>query len=98
MCAYPWYYYTQSYALGDDVMILMGCDFEYENAAEWFTNQDKLIRAVNVGSSTHGVTVRYSSPEVYIDAKHAAGLAWPVIITHFLSSLPPPTVISRISY
>jgi lysosomal alpha-mannosidase len=32
---------------GEDIMLTMGCDFEYSNARTWFKNLDKLIKYVN---------------------------------------------------
>ncbi len=29
------------------IMMTMGSDFQYENANEWYTNLDKLIKYVN---------------------------------------------------
>nr|CAH8876539.1 unnamed protein product [Trichobilharzia regenti] len=53
----------------NDIMILMGCDFTYENANMNFNNMDKLIAHVNkqqVKNST--VNVFYSTPACYTQA------------------------------
>lgn len=41
--------YQAAFTLGNELMITMGSDFQYENAREWFENTDKLIKAVNAG-------------------------------------------------
>lgn len=55
------------YSRGRDVMILVGCDYEYENAGVWYTNIDRLIRAVNADGR---VEAMYSDPHTYTLAKH----------------------------
>lgn len=60
---------------GRHVMLLMGCDYEYENAAAWYTNIDTLIAAVNADGR---VKALYSDPATYTAAKHAENLAWSV--------------------
>jgi len=56
----------QSYTLGNDVMMLMGTDFSYENAATWYINLDKLIHYVNLDGR---VNAFYSTPSIYASAK-----------------------------
>ena len=53
---------------GNEVMFLLGCDYEWEHAEEWFSNIDKLIRHVNDDGR---VQAFYSDPVRYTDAKHA---------------------------
>ena len=65
----------QRYSQGGHVMLLMGCDYEYENAAAWYTNMDRLIRAVNADGRVHA---NYSDPVRYTRAKHDEQLAWTV--------------------
>ena len=62
-----------SYSQGTNVIVLMGEDYQYENAAVWYKNMDRLIAAVNADGR---VTAKYSDPEVYTKAKHAEGLTW----------------------
>ena len=50
----------------DDVIALEGTDFQYENAAEWFVNLDKLIKATNLDGR---VEAFYSTPNEYVAAK-----------------------------
>ena len=50
-----------------------GSDFEYQNADHWYHNLDKLIHYVNLNGT---VNAFYSTPSIYTDAKHKAGLTW----------------------
>ena len=69
---------------GDDIMFTMGSDFHYAAAEAWFTNLDKLIKAVNArfgdgegdgeGGKNRGghhrkIEVFYSTPSEYVKAK-----------------------------
>ena len=53
-----------------DVIFPLGCDFQYENAATWFTNTDKLVHWLNVDGR---VNAFYSSPSIYTEAKLEKG-------------------------
>ena len=53
-----------------DIMLLLGCDFEFENAGTWFTNTDKLIHYANQNGSLNAF---YSTPGAYAAAKLEAG-------------------------
>jgi len=57
-----------SYVRGNHVMILMGCDYAYRSASTWYSNIDRLIKAVNADGRVRAI---YSDPNTYIDAKHA---------------------------
>ena len=59
----------------NNVMFLMGHDFHYENANEWFKNLDKLIAAVNVDNR---VNAFYSTPSLFADSLDAANASWSV--------------------
>uniref|UniRef100_A0A7S2SZB3 Alpha-mannosidase n=1 Tax=Chloropicon primus TaxID=1764295 RepID=A0A7S2SZB3_9CHLO len=59
---------------GDDIMFLMGSDFQWENANIWYKNLDKLIHYANKDPR---VNVFYSSPEDYFAAKRASGVEFP---------------------
>lgn len=49
--------------LGNDIMLTMGCDFQYSNARTWFKNLDKLIKYVNLDGR---VNAFYSTPGYFI--------------------------------
>ena len=51
----------------------MGSDFQYTAAHTYFTNLDKLIKAVNADGRVKAV---YSTPSIYVEAKYAEGLTW----------------------
>lgn len=57
----------------DHILWAMGSDFNYQNAAHWYRNLDKLIHHVNLNGT---VNMFYSNPTIYTDAKHAEGLTW----------------------
>ena len=56
-----------------DIMLPLGCDFEYENAGTWFTNTDKIIHYANLNGT---VNAFYSTPAIYAAAKLEAGRAY----------------------
>lgn len=61
--------------LGENVMWTMGSDFNHENSNSWFKELDKIIKGVNA----HGVvSAIYSTPSIYVKAKNAENLQWPV--------------------
>ena len=55
-----------------------GSDFNYRQSSEWYRSIDRLIHYVNMNSSEHGVTLLYSSPTQYMDAKLAQRNTWPL--------------------
>ncbi|KAL3687509.1 hypothetical protein R1sor_013818 [Riccia sorocarpa] len=57
------------------IMWTMGEDFSYEYAETWFQQMDKLIHYVNKDGR---VNILYSTPSIYLDAKHAANETWPL--------------------
>eukprot|EP00899_Mesostigma_viride_P025314 jgi/Mesvir1/5968/Mv00723-RA.2 len=60
---------------GNDIIMTMGGDFNYQNANPWFKNLDKLIHYVNKDGR---INVLYSTPSQYASAKHASNLQWPL--------------------
>jgi hypothetical protein len=60
---------------GEDIMLTMGCDFEYSNARTWFKNLDKLIKFVNADGR---VNVFYSTPGAYNEAKLKSNISFSV--------------------
>mmetsp|Transcript_3417 Transcript_3417/g.9779 ORF Transcript_3417/g.9779 Transcript_3417/m.9779 type:complete len:702 (-) Transcript_3417:135-2240(-) len=64
-----------------NVLFLMGSDFQYENADEWYRNLDKLIHYVNKDGR---VNAFYSNPEIYTDAKYLEGVKRPVKTDDFM--------------
>lgn len=61
---------------GNDIMFMMGSDFEYANANANFVNLDRLIHHVNQDGR---VNVFYSTPAEYVAAKMSyANVTWPV--------------------
>ena len=62
-------------------MFKMGSDFHYSNADLWFRNLDILIERVNGAKA--GVFAFYSTPELYLKARAAENLTWPVYTNDF---------------
>ncbi|CAJ0583301.1 unnamed protein product, partial [Mesorhabditis spiculigera] len=58
---------VSSFLRTNNVMLLMGSDFQYTNANPWFDNMDKLIKYVNANKSLN-VNVLYSTPACYVNA------------------------------
>ena len=68
--------YPQGEPGGDgtaDVMLLLGCDFEWENAGTWYTNTDKLVHWLNQDGR---VNAFYSTPSIYTAAKLETGKSY----------------------
>nr|XP_036215974.1 lysosomal alpha-mannosidase [Bactrocera oleae] len=60
------------------VLIPMGDDFNYQNAAMNFKNMDKLIKYANTRQSVGSkVNLFYSTPACYLKAIHQEPLTWP---------------------
>jgi Glycosyl hydrolases family 38 C-terminal domain/Alpha mannosidase middle domain/Glycosyl hydrolases family 38 C-terminal beta sandwich domain len=56
-----------------DVLLPIGCDFQYENAATMFRNLDKVIHWLNQDGR---VNAFYSTPSIYTDAKLSSGKSY----------------------
>ncbi|XP_072528049.1 lysosomal alpha-mannosidase isoform X1 [Salminus brasiliensis] len=63
----------------DHIIMTMGSDFQYENAAPWYKNMDKLIRYVNARQE-NGSTINllYSTPSCYLQELNLAQQTWPL--------------------
>ncbi|XP_017099033.2 lysosomal alpha-mannosidase-like [Drosophila bipectinata] len=60
------------------IMITMGGDFQYEDAAHNFKNMDKLIKYINERqSSGSNYNIVYSTPACYLNSVHKSGLSFP---------------------
>ena len=60
---------------GGHIMMTFGSDFNYEAAADYFMNLDKLIHYANADGR---VRAFYSTPDAYVRAKAGEDIAWPV--------------------
>ena len=60
---------------GVNLMWTLGNDFAWQDADSWYPNLDKLIDGVNADGR---VRTLYSTPSIYLAAKHAENLAWPL--------------------
>ncbi|KAF4523776.1 hypothetical protein B566_EDAN009008 [Ephemera danica] len=66
-----------SYA-SQNLIILMGEDFQYQSARMWFKNMDKLIKYVNERQvNGSDINLFYSTPACYVKAVSAENLKWP---------------------
>ena len=71
----------QTYSQGKNVLMMMGCDYKYENAFQWYKNLDLLIDAVNKDGRVNAV---YSDPETYTNAKNLENLTWSIKTDDFI--------------
>jgi len=63
--------------LTDDLLMLMGDDFRYMNAAQNYDSIDNMIAYMNKHHSDKYI-LRYSTPSDYVDALHKHNVTWPV--------------------
>ncbi len=70
-----------TYSQGENVMYMMGCDYAYENAFEWYNNVDRLISAVNADGR---VFAKYSDAVTYTQEKHQENLTWSIKTDDFI--------------
>jgi hypothetical protein len=66
----------QAAAIKGDIMFTFGSDFLYEQAEEWFSNIDILIKYFKENYSKYKLVVKYSTPAIYTDAKFNANTTW----------------------
>ncbi|XP_050359988.1 lysosomal alpha-mannosidase-like isoform X2 [Nymphalis io] len=54
----------------NNILVTMGEDFQYQDAAMWFINLDKLIQYTNIKSAHDGLNIKlfYSTPDCYLKA------------------------------
>lgn len=67
-----------SYFRGPALM-LFGSDFHWHNAPVMFGNMSLLMTHINANPTQYGITLRYSTFQDYLDAKHAAVSSFPVM-------------------
>jgi hypothetical protein len=65
-----------SHYLTDDILVLMGEDFNYMNAEENYINIDNMITYMNANFADK-YTFKYSTPSNYVDAVKAHNVTWP---------------------
>ncbi|XP_015929798.1 lysosomal alpha-mannosidase isoform X1 [Parasteatoda tepidariorum] len=79
------------YYATNHIVMTMGNDFNYQNAAVWFKNLDKLILHVNEKQSNGSrVNVFYSTPSCYLNALNKANHSWTVKTDDFLPYASDP--------
>ena len=61
---------------GDHLMLTQGCDFTHANARQNFISLDRFIKYFN--DRVENVTLKYSTPGIYLDAIKAQNLSYPV--------------------
>ncbi|KAM3955590.1 lysosomal alpha-mannosidase [Aphomia sociella] len=58
----------------DNIMVMMGGDFTYQSAANWYMNMDKLINHVNTHPvNMSDINIFYSTPSCYLKAIYLYG-------------------------
>jgi lysosomal alpha-mannosidase len=60
----------------NNILVPFGCDFQFQNALMNFKNMDKLMKYINDRSDIYNMTLFYSTPSMYIDSVHNAGVSW----------------------
>ncbi|XP_059487102.1 lysosomal alpha-mannosidase-like [Neocloeon triangulifer] len=61
----------------ENMLVTMGDDFTYQQAASWFDNIDRLIKHVNAEQENGSkINLIYSTPSCYLQAVHAADKVW----------------------
>ena len=76
--------WTQNASIvGNHILVTMGSDFAYKNAHRWFKNVDKLIQYANSNESLR-LNAFYSTPSIYVEAKHALDDEWTLKTDDFL--------------
>lgn len=60
----------------NEVLVLMGCDFQYIDSGRHYQNMDNIISYINthMGDKYHA---QYSTPSDYVKAVHSYDLKWP---------------------
>lgn len=71
-----WIYEQLDIYQGDEIFVMMGCDFTYSNAHYNFKSVDRFIKYFNDHSPN--ITVFYSTPGTYLDALKKQNLSYPV--------------------
>jgi hypothetical protein len=71
-----WIYEQLDIYQGDELFVMMGCDFTYANAHYNFKSVDRFIKYFNDHSPN--ITVFYSTPGQYLDAIKKQNLSYPV--------------------
>lgn len=56
----------------------MGEDFAYSQANLWYESTDLLIDHINKHSSEYNMTIRYSTPSLYLTEINKQSITWPV--------------------
>ena len=64
--------------VGNNILVTLGMDFQYQAAHTWFKNIDKLINYVNSElGEKEKIHLMYSTPSCYIKAKNEEIVDWP---------------------
>lgn len=72
-----------NYYRTNNILCMIGGDYNYQIANYDFKNMDKLINYIN-NNSTFGLNLFYSTPSTYVKAVNNAGISWPIKTDDFL--------------
>ncbi|CAG4980624.1 unnamed protein product [Parnassius apollo] len=77
----------------NNVLVTMGGDFTYQDAAMWYKNLDKLIQYTNLKAAKDGLDVKlfYSTPDCYLKAVRDANPSLPTKQDDFFPYASDPT-------
>ncbi|CAH2083597.1 unnamed protein product [Euphydryas editha] len=77
----------------NNILVTMGEDFQYQDAAMWFINLDKLIQYTNMKSAKDGLNIKlfYSTPDCYLKAVKDSNPTLPTKQDDFFPYASDPT-------
>ncbi|CAK1546529.1 unnamed protein product, partial [Leptosia nina] len=73
----------------DNLVVMMGGDFTYQSAANWFMNIDKLINHINSHpANVSDINIFYSTPSCYLKSIYLYGKRDKAVYTEKVDHLP----------
>jgi lysosomal alpha-mannosidase len=74
---HEWIMNQRRFYNSNNILITMGDDFRFQNAAEYFKSSNALIEYYNENfGEEHNIELIYSTPSMYVDAVNAEELTW----------------------
>jgi len=73
-----WVNEVRQHYRSNNILITMGCDFQFENADDYFKSSDMLMEFYNENlGKDNNVELIYSTPSMYVDAVNKENIEWP---------------------
>ena len=76
---------------GNDLLVLLGGDFVFQNSQKVFMNYDKLIKYIN--ANYPDINLFYSTPNDYFEALKESDIKWPTKYDDFLPYADRPNLV-----